>query len=186
MTISEEKQRLRKEIAWQKKQYPAEALACWSEQIICFLEQTELFRKAHAIACYHALPGEVQTADFLNRWYQKKQIALPVVQGNDLQLLPYQGKEAVRRGPFGIWEPAFSPESTSIEKEIDLIIVPGVAFDRQLNRLGRGKGYYDRLLTTLQVPKIGIAYSFQLREQIPVEAFDRKMDLLITEKEIIG
>ena len=166
MTISEEKQRLRKEIAWQKKQYPAETLAYWSEQ--------------------NALPGEVQTADFLNRWYQKKQIALPVMQGNDLQLLPYQGKEAVRRGPFGIWEPAFSPESTSIEKEIDLIIVPGVAFDRQLNRLGRGKGYYDRLLTTLQVPKIGIAYSFQLREQIPVEAFDRKMDLLITEKEIIG
>ena len=108
------------------------------------------------------------------------------MQGNDLQLLPYQGKEAVRRGPFGIWEPAFSPESISIEKEIDLIIVPGVAFDRQLNRLGRGKGYYDRLLTTLQVPKIGIAYSFQLRKQVPVEAFDRKMDLLITEKEIIG
>lgn len=71
------------------------------------------------------------------------------------------------------------------ENEIDLIIVPGVAFDRQRNRLGRGKGFYDRLLSTLNVPKIGISYDFQLKDQIPVEPFDRKMDLIITEKEII-
>ena len=83
MTISEEKQRIRKEIALQKKQYPAETLVCWSEQIIRLLEQSELFQKANALACYYALPGEVQTVDFLDRWYQKKRMALPVVQGTD-------------------------------------------------------------------------------------------------------
>lgn len=61
----------------------------------------------------------------------------------------------------------------------------GVAFDRQHNRLGRGKGFYDRLLSTLDVPKIGICYDFQLKDQIPAEPFDRKMDLIITEKEIL-
>ena len=71
------------------------------------------------------------------------------------------------------------------ESEIDLTIVPGVAFDRQHNRLGRGKGFYDRLLSTLDVPKIGICYDFQLKDQIPAEPFDRKMDLIITEKEIL-
>jgi len=186
MTISEEKQRIRKEIALQKKQYPTETLVCWSEQIIRLLEQSELFQKANALACYYALPGEVQTVDFLDRWYQKKRMALPVVQGTDLLLLPYEGKKSVRQGAFGIWEPIIRPDSISLEKEIDLIIVPGVAFDRQLNRLGRGKGFYDRLLATVNVPRIGIAYSFQLRDKIPAETFDRKMDLLITEKEIIG
>ena len=53
------------------------------------------------------------------------------------------------------------------------------------NRLGRGKGFYDRLLSTLDVPKIGICYDFQLKDQIPAEPFDRKMDLIITEKEIL-
>ena len=69
--------------------------------------------------------------------------------------------------------------------DIDLIVVPGVAFDRERNRLGRGKGYYDRLLSQLKASAIGICFDFQLKGQIPTEPFDRKMDLVITEKEII-
>lgn len=182
----EEKKLLRREIALQKKKYSTARLNEWSEQIMSLLEQTELFRQAHSVACYHALPGEVQTRSFIERWYRDKTIALPVVQGDDLLLLPYTGPESVQSGAFGILEPVITPQSVSIEKDIDLIIVPGVAFDRQLNRMGRGRGFYDRLLSTLPVPKIGICYSFQLREQIPVEPFDKKMDLLITEQEVIG
>lgn len=109
---------------------------------------------------------------------------LPLIKGNDLQLLLYSGKESLKAGAFGILEPTEDCVAVP-ENEIDLIIVPGVAFDRQRNRLGRGKGFYDRLLSTLNVPKIGISYDFQLKDQIPVEPFDRKMDLIITEKEII-
>lgn len=101
----EEKQQLRREIARQKKLYSSEQLQAWSDQLMSLLEQTELFRQAHAVACYHALPGEVQTAAFLNRWYQKKRLALPVVQGDDLLLLPYTGPESVQTGAFGIIEP---------------------------------------------------------------------------------
>ncbi len=183
--MNEEKQKLRREIALQKRQFPATLLDEWSGLIFRRLEQTDLFQKARAIACYHALPGEVQTVSFLERWYQEKLIALPFVEKNELKLLPYQGKESVQRGTFGIWEPIVTPESVSVEKEIDLIIVPGVAFDRQLNRLGRGKGFYDRLLTQLNIPKLGVGFSFQVREQIPVDPFDQKLDMLITEQEII-
>ena len=109
---------------------------------------------------------------------------LPLIKGNDLQLLLYAGKESLKTGVFGILEPSEDCEAVP-ESEIDLIIVPGVAFDRQHNRLGRGKGFYDRLLSTLDVPKIGICYDFQLKDQIPTEPFDRKMDLIITEKEIL-
>ncbi len=185
--MNKEKQLLRQEIARQKRKYPTETLDAWSEQIMDKLEKTAQFQQANTIACYHALPGEVQTLPLIEKWYKKKQIALPVVRGDDLLLLPYAGRESVQIGAFGIWEPRVTAESpSSIEQDIDLIIVPGVAFDRQMNRLGRGKGFYDRLLSTLSVPTIGICYAFQLLDELPIEPFDHKIDLIITEQGIIG
>lgn len=148
------------------------------------LEETDLFRQASCIALYHAIPGEVQTADFIEKWYREKQILLPVVDGDDLRLFLYKGKESLKAGVFGILEPDRTQASASEEKT-DLIIIPGVAFDRQRNRLGRGKGYYDRLLASIQAPKVGICYDFQLVNNLPVESFDQEMDLIITETELI-
>lgn len=167
-----------------KKSYGKTTLFDFSEKILKRLEETELFRQASCIALYYSIPGEVQTAGFLEKWFDKKQLLLPLVVGDDLRLLPYKGKESLQPGAFGIPEPIDTETSIS-ESDIDLIIVPGVAFDRHLNRMGRGKGYYDRLLSTLQAPKIGICFDFQLQENVPTEPFDKKMDLVITEKEII-
>ena len=155
-----------------------------SGKILKRLEETEFFRQASCIALYNAIPGEVQTAAFLEKWFDKKQLLLPQVIGDDLHLLPYKGTENLRPGAFGILEP-IDQETIIPETAIDLIIVPGVAFDRHLNRMGRGKGYYDRLLSTLQTSKIGICFDFQLQERIPIEPFDKKMDMIITEKEVI-
>ena len=183
MKLQEAKQALRKDMASLKRSYEKTALLDLSVKIMSRLEETKLFQQASCIALYHALPGEVQTADFIEKWYRHKRILLPVVKGNDLQLFIYTGKESLKNGAFGIWEP--SEDSTVPEEDIDLVIVPGVAFDRQHNRLGRGKGFYDRLLSTLSAPKIGICYSFQLKEHIPTEPFDKKMDLILTEKETL-
>lgn len=155
-----------------------------SEKILNRLEETELFRRASCIALYHAIPGEVQTAGFIEKWFDKKQLLLPLVVGDDLRLLPYKGSNSLTPGSFGILEPT-DTETAVAESDVDLIIVPGVAFDRQLNRMGRGKGYYDRLLSTLQAHKIGICFNFQLQESVPVEPFDKKMDIVITENEVI-
>lgn len=171
-------------MALRKKEYSKITLSDLSADIMSNLEQTDEFRAASSIALYHALPGEVQTADFIEKWHRKKQLLLPVVEGNDLRLLVYTGPEAVQKGAFGILEPIGS-KSRPEEKEIDLIIVPGVAFDRQKNRMGRGKGYYDRLLASLSIPRIGLCFDFQLFDEIPTEPFDKKMDMLITEKEVI-
>ena len=109
-----------------------------SEEIMKRLEETELFRQASCIALYNAIPGEVQTAGFLEKWFEKKQLLLPLIVGDNLRLLPYNGTDSLKPGIFGIMEP-IEQETTVDESEIDLIIVPGVAFDRQLNRMGRGK-----------------------------------------------
>lgn len=156
----------------------------FSDKILENLERTEVFRNASRVAIYHAIPGEVQTASFIEKWYLTKKILLPVIEGDDLRMLPYTGRESLKAGVFGILEPTLDSPVMS-EKDIDLIVVPGVAFDRERNRMGRGKGYYDRLLSTLQAPKVGICFGFQLFPSIPVEPFDKKMDLVITEEEII-
>ena len=178
------KQQLRKDIASRKKSYGKTILLDFSEKIWKRLEETELFRQASCIALYYSIPGEVQTAGLLEKWFDKKQLLLPLVVGDDLRLLPYKGYDSLTPGAFGILEPK-DTETTIPESDVDLIIVPGVAFDHQLNRMGRGKGYYDRLLSTLQAPKIGICFDFQLQESVPVEPFDKKMDMIITENEII-
>ena len=158
-----------------KRSYTKTTLLDLSAKIMDRLEETDLFQQASCIALYHAIPGEVQTAGLIEKWYRKKRLLLPLIKGNDLQLLLYAGKKSLKTGVFGILEPSEDCEAVP-ESEIDLIIVPG---------LGRGKGFYDRLLSTLDVPKIGICYDFQLKNQIPAEPFDRKMDLIITEKEIL-
>jgi 5-formyltetrahydrofolate cyclo-ligase len=127
---------------------------------------------------YYSLKDEVQTDAFIEKWYQQKNILLPVVQGEDLILRQYTGKESLQTGAYHIEEPV--GEVFSSYQKIDAVIVPGVAFDKKGNRLGRGKGYYDRLLPQLKATKIGICFPFQLVEEVPTEPFDIKMDKIIT------
>lgn len=171
-------------MACRKKEFSRLWLSEHSTEVLHRLEKTGQFRKADCIAIYHSIPGEVETASFIEKWADKKTFLLPVVEGNNIILYPYLGNHTLCTGNFGIREPdrtACSPW----DKTVDLLVVPGVAFDRQGNRLGRGKGYYDRLLTTLTATKIGICFDFQLHNQIPAEPFDITMDLIISESEIL-
>lgn len=169
-------------MACRKKEYSPTWLYAHSLEALNRLETLDVFKQARRIALYHALPGEVETADFIEKWAETKSLFLPVVEGNDLSLHPYRGKESLQSGAFGIMEPG-REEACRVD-EIELMIVPGIAFDRRCNRLGRGKGYYDRLLTTGSIPKIGLCFSFQLVDEIPMEPFDIPMDWVVTDKEI--
>lgn len=178
------KQRIRKHIALLKCSCEATTLLAHSEVIQRRLEETEVFRGASCVALYNAIAGEVQTVGLLERWYEKKQILLPRVVGEDLSFCTYKGVDSLKVGAFGIMEPDGLETEVAVS-DIDLVIVPGVAFDRGLNRLGRGGGYYDRWLSSLDVPTVGLCFDFQLMDTIPTEPFDKKMDMIITEKEII-
>jgi 5-formyltetrahydrofolate cyclo-ligase len=179
------KQRLRQKVSMLKKNYPAEVLTAFSGKIHARIEQTPWFPDAMRIACYHALPGEVQTTAFLEKWYRQKQIFLPAVEGERLAFYPYQGENSLEAGLFGIMEPRRDGGGIHIG-DIDLAIVPGVAFDRQLNRLGRGKGFYDRFLSEFRKPVMGICFQFQVFDAVPAGKHDCRMTQVITEQEIIG
>lgn len=123
--------------------------------------------QAAVIATYAPLPDEPKII-----LPQNKTILLPkITTSNNLELRQYTGEGDMAKGTFGIYEPT-TPPWTNYE-EIDVIIIPGMAFDEQGNRLGRGKGYYDRLLTKLpKAYKIGIAYTYQRMSHIPHEPHD--------------
>ena len=141
------------------------------------IEQLQEFDAAEDVAVYWSLNDEIDTSRFIEKWYKKKRIWLPVVVGDDLIFRQYTGIDNMRKGAFGILEPT-GPELNDIAS-IEVIIVPGVAFDLQNNRMGRGRGFYDRLLVNSKAFKIGAAYSCQLFSHIPTEQTDIPMDLVV-------
>lgn len=145
------------------------------------LEDTDIFKAAQHILIYNSLPDELSTAQFLDRWHNIKNLYLPRVKGDDLEILRYN-PEAMHKGSFNIDEP--DGDCLCNIKDIDLIVVPGVAFDYNCNRVGRGKGYYDRLLAENNATTIGLAYDFQVIDSIEVEPHDVPLDLIVTDKQI--
>ena len=179
--MKEQKKLLRKEIREEKKRHSAGELMAYSSALLEQIEKHPRFIASHTVLMYHSLGDEVQTHAFVEKWYKEKRVLLPVVRGDILVLRHYTGKDCLEIGAFGIEEP--SGEDFKDYHEIELGIIPGVSFDRQGNRLGRGKGYYDKLLPLLPHSyNIGICYRFQAREEIPAEPFDRKMDEVWTEE----
>lgn len=147
------------------------------------LEDTADFMMAEHILMYHSLPDELSTHAFLDKWKDRKHFYLPRVNGVNLDILPYE-QTHLALGSFHIEEPV-GDDTTTVDR-IELIIIPGVAYDRKCSRLGRGKGFYDRLLHDSHARKIGMAYDFQIvNEDIPVEEHDVPVDMVITELRII-
>lgn len=173
----DEKRKIRLEIKRlfleNKKQLPA-----LSKAVIRKLEASDSFISSGTIALFWSLPDEVETHLLINKWYKQKQILLPSIQGENIELREYKGQENLNPGMrFQIPEP--SSAAFEAYNEIDTIITPGVAFDKSNNRLGRGKGFYDKLLPLLQCRKIGLCFNFQFFDAIPAEPHDIKVDEVI-------
>lgn len=172
-----DKKELRSTIKLLKKQHTKEQLLEQSEVILSKLEQHPDFQKARIVMIYSALPDEVQTQAFLEKWRHKKKIILPTVVGDDIIPVELAESTGFAVGDFNILEPQNEPYTG----DYDLIVVPGVAFDRNGNRIGRGRGYYDRFLCKhLNIKRIGICFDFQLVDEVPTEDNDIKMDEVIS------
>jgi 5-formyltetrahydrofolate cyclo-ligase len=135
------------------------------------------FKQAQNVMLFWPLPDEINTIPLIEHAYAVgKNIFLPVVVGDDLVIKPYS-PVAMKPGAFGILEPQGDPVSPV---QLDLIIVPGVAFDAAGNRMGRGKGFYDRLLAGTSATTIGVCYAEQYYLSIPTEPHDVPLNDVIT------
>ena len=134
---------------------------------------------AHNVLLYHSLPDELSTREFISRCAGEKNFFLPRVNGLDLEILPYE-RSRMHLGAFHIEEP--DGDDTVDIDSIDLVIVPAVAYDHRGNRRGRGKGYYDRLLSRSRAITIGVCYDFQLFDEFETESHDIPVDFVVTDK----
>ncbi len=171
---------LRQFIKARKQRSSPEELKALSAGPLERLEKRQDFLSAQVVLVYYSLPDEVATIEFIERWYTKKKILLPVVVGNNIELVVYTGIGNLRLGAWGIHEPTGSYYTDY--GTIDLAIVPGVAFDKSGHRLGRGRGYYDRLLPKLRregCRLLGLCFDFQQIPAVPTDEHDVSVDELI-------
>lgn len=144
------------------------------------LDDTRL-QKAETVMMYYPLGDEVDITSVIEQFAAEgKTVLLPQVTGDTTMVLRrYTGKQDLQEGAFGIMEPC--GDIFTAYDDIDMAIIPGMAFNEEGNRLGRGKGYYDRFLPLLpqDIYIIGVCFPFQLLPNIPTEPHDRKVDTVI-------
>jgi 5-formyltetrahydrofolate cyclo-ligase len=156
-----------------RKQKEEERLAKSLAVLNKLLKRPE-FQKAFTVLFYAAFDGEVDTFEMMQRAQQLgKKIGLPYIVRKEKRMVPTMVEsieEDLAIGPYGVRQPReTSREKTLSTDNLDLVIVPGVAFDRHNHRLGRGQGYYDRFLKELsaRTPTIGLAFDFQIVDYFP-------------------
>ncbi len=190
-TIPEQKKSIRKLIKDKNNQLTADYISSSSKQITKTLIDTDAFKTAKTVMCYLSFGSEVDTKLIIDECFEQgKTILIPIIMRNTdastymeaSQLIDYN--EDLAPGTMGILEPIASAIRIKDPKTIDLIIIPGLAFDRQGNRLGYGSGYYDYFLGRLRddCNQIAITFSFQLIDHIPTQKHDMKVRNIITQK----
>lgn len=180
--MNDEKQKIRTRVRTRKKDFTAAQLQKLSENCWPELEMDQKFKAAKVVLAYWSLPDEVFTHHFIRKWAKFKTILLPFIEKENLLLKAfYPDLDLVLDQKYGIAQPNNKTEFSI--HEIDVALVPGMAFDKMNNRLGRGKAYYDKLLAGSDVYKIGLCFSFQYFDQIPTDAFDVPMNKVIVAHE---
>lgn len=155
-----------------------------SQKIAARLFDLPAFQKAKTVLFYASLPGEVETFAMINQAMQlHKNVALPILERNQRKMIPTltNSLDELCPGPYGTREPHSDPSKAVDIKDLDAVIVPGLAFDKANNRLGRGAGYYDRFLSSLPetTTTVGLAFDFQIVDCLPVEGHDVPLGLII-------
>ncbi len=185
MTIVQDKEKFRRAVIAKLKQQPPKSKHRKNNLVLEKLKRTPEFRKSMALMFYVAMSGEVDTKSLLLEVLREgREVAVPYVDRKTNSLISVQihnPEQDLHPGTYGILEPKPDLICPFDPNRLDLVLVPGVAFDRQGHRLGRGKGYYDRFLKTLppHVKCFGLAFDFQVFKSVPIENFDVSMDRII-------
>lgn len=178
--IPEKKKQLRRKIRAIRRALDKEEASRGSAIVCEKIMATPEFKTAKSVAAYLAFDNEVDLTLLIGESFGKHRLFCPRI--IDKQLMEYReitSWDDLEEGRFGILEPKPTLPLAS-PKDIDLILVPAIAFDRKGNRLGLGAGYYDRYLSQTAAFKLGVGYDFQIVNSIPVEAHDHPLDGVIS------
>ncbi|MCX7913310.1 MAG: 5-formyltetrahydrofolate cyclo-ligase [Thermodesulfovibrionales bacterium] len=182
------KREIRKEVITLRDSISAQDRKIKDQKIKDTLINLPEFKEAQRILLYASYKSEVDTLGLIKYCLSiNKSIALPKVNRESFELQIYEIKDLseIQPGYQNILEPDVPHDRMLTIKDIDLVIVPGVAFDENCNRLGYGKGCYDKMLKSKEAPLIALAYEEQIVPLIPSEPHDIRMDKIITDERII-
>lgn len=187
MTKSEQKKSIRKELLYRLRKLDSIKCAVDSQTVVERILALPAYQQAERVMLYLNMPGEVSldgvATDALR---QGKKVYVPVCLGKEQPSIMEAGRlmrlDAVVQGPLSIR--TLAPGYTGVlPSSLDLVLIPGVAFDEQGHRLGRGAGYYDRFLGKINILKrYGIAWEYQLMPTVPIDEHDKLMGTIITEQ----
>lgn len=189
MDIGTEKRILRSEMKRRRGDLDLASYRTWSGAITSSCRELSEFRSATRVHCYvSSLNNEVETLGLILAMFDSVEtVAVPVcVEGSrKLISIAIRSLDELKPTGHGLMEPDYEAVHAVPSNMLDLVIVPLVAFDRNGNRLGMGGGYYDSFLAECTCPKIGLAYAFQEVEHVPIEPHDMKLDIIVTDREVI-
>lgn len=175
------KEELRKIVRGYRQALSNDDAAIKSITILNKLFATEQYKKAECVYCYIDFRNEVKTMPLVRKALKDgKRVAVPRISGENMEFYYISGHDELEEGSFGIMEPAMS---CALASETDaLMIMPGIAFDKERHRIGFGGGFYDRYLERENMHfKIALAYQFQIFEQVPYEPHDICPDMVISD-----
>lgn len=146
------------------------------------------FEKAESAMFYYGIDNEVETQNLIEKALQAgKKVFLPVTDFAKRKITPTEisSLESLQKTKKGLLEPKSGKEAKATD--LDIIIVPGIAFDRQGSRIGTGRGFYDNLLrrVSTKIPLVGLCFEENLEESLPHESHDVKMDIVVTDKAVV-
>ena len=188
--MGEKKQTLRAAALRRRDSLTPSELRFWSHLIQQRVLHFSPYLLCRSVALYSPIGNEVATEEIRDHALQsRKKLFYPKLgSGQDLALVRVKSTEELKPGCYGILEPTGGKITTKEDQERLVVFVPGLAFDLQGNRLGRGKGWYDRALALLgeRVTSVALAFEFQIVDGVPAERWDLKVHHIITEKRIIA
>ncbi len=182
-----DKGHLRKIMLDRRNKLSDEEITAKSKKIMDFVFSLEQFSKAKTVMFYVDAKNEVRTKEAIMKALKlNKRVVVPKVYKHQvLKAIQIKGLDELCLGTFGILEPVHDQQA--FPRDIDLVLVPGVAFDEDGYRLGYGGGYYDNFLPQLRanVKKVAIAFDIQVLKTVPSEKHDVRMDFIITESKVL-
>ena len=169
-------------------EFPSVERESYTYQIAGFLYNHHIWKNAHTIGITVSRDFEIETKRIIERaWEEGKNIVIPKCdpRTNQMEFYMYRPNTVLESVYNGLKEPVPDKEQKVGSGKIDVMVVPGLVFSRTGYRIGFGGGYYDRYLASFEGKKLSLAFTMQIRDDIPVEEFDIPVDYLITEQGVI-
>ncbi len=179
------KQAVRQRLLNQRQQLAASSCVHCSDVVQDFVLASKIYAEAESLALYASIHNEVNTERILvAALLDGKRVCFPRVDGEQIVFIEVSGAHDLKPGRFRVPEP--QGQTVILPESLDLIFVPGIAFDSHGHRLGYGFGFYDRALAACKNAEfIGLGYAFQVVERLPEEKHDIRLDYLATERELL-